>query len=70
MKTLVFVAMTIGQVVHHLAIIHTTFMVDLPEDDTTTFRGTDAIAGRSMEHLLLSEETGIDYGFAELVMGR
>jgi hypothetical protein len=46
------VAVTVGEIVHHLAIMNTTLVVNLPEDNTTALGGSHAITTAGVDHLL------------------
>ena len=46
------VAVAVGKIIHHLAVVHTTLMVYLPEDNAAMLRGSYAIATGGIEHLL------------------
>lgn len=54
---LVLQAVTVGTIVHHFAISDSFFLVNLPKDNTTQFRGAEAIAACGADHLLPREIT-------------
>ena len=61
------VAMTVGLVVHHLAVVDTPLVVNLPEDDTTMRRGSDTIATGGIDHLIPRQEPNTNHRLTKLV---
>ena len=64
--SLILQTMTVGSIVHHLAVSDSLFLVNLPKDNATQFRGAEAIAACSADHLLPREITCRNDGLAEL----
>ena len=56
---LILAAVTVCLVVHHLAVVYTAFVVDLPEDDTALPRRADAVATRRTQHLFPCQQTAL-----------
>jgi hypothetical protein len=54
------VAVTVGQIAHHFALVNLFMLVDLPEDDAPGLGGSQPVLARGVFHLLLREET-VDY---------
>ena len=67
---LLFAAVAVGAVVHHLAVVGIALMVDLPEDHAALLRSPQHIAAGGMEHLLKGEIAAADHCLAELRGGR
>ena len=62
------VAVAVGKIIHHLAVVHTPFMVYLPEDDATVFAGSYAIATSCIYHLLPRQVACVDHCLAKLII--
>ena len=65
-----FVAVTVGVVVHDLTVVDTALLVYLPEDDTTAFRGAQPITQDGMEELLECQVPHVEDGLTELTLYR
>ena len=62
------VTVTVGAVVHNLAVARLTQRVDLPEDDATVTRASQSVAADSLKHLLLSHVAVGYYSLAEVAI--
>ena len=61
-----FIAVAVGVVVHHLTVMETALMVDLPEDHPTLCRGAQSVTIGGVEHLLEREIATTDECLTEL----
>ena len=61
----VLVAMTVGAVIHDLAVIGFFLLVNLPKDDAARARASKAIAKNCAQHLRLSQDIVSNQRFAK-----
>ena len=59
------VAVTVGLVVHDLTSMDALLFIDLPEDDTTVLGTAEAVAGRCVAQLGITQIARSNHGFAE-----
>ena len=70
MSSLRLVAVAVGKIIHHLAVVHTPLMVYLPKDNAAMLCSSYAIATGCIEHLLPCQVACARHRLTKLITDR